>query len=246
MISIIHEWLIEHPIWQSIIINALVGLSLVLLGAYWKVIVAFSRIPPQRFGTWLRKARLNAAEIRLYKQRRANEDSRYALFEIVRLAWRILLIFVLMVFFNLGLSIDLLIPRLPHRDLSPLLLRGFLVLCSSVPAAMIFIYGWGLLRFTSDYAHFKESHEHQLARINKIRAELGLNPKALEIRAEEPIEPPDAKPKFSQGMRVESPKYGEGIVMNSQMDGGYEKVTIRFSLYGIKKMIADLAHLKAL
>jgi hypothetical protein len=47
-------------------------------------------------------------------------------------------------------------------------------------------------------------------------------------------------------MRVESPKYGEGTVMHSELDGGYEKVTVHFSLYGVKKLIANFAHLKML
>jgi hypothetical protein len=248
MKAIVHQWLIVHPIWQSAIINVLVGLSLLLLGGYWKVIVAFSRIPPQRLGTWMRKAMLNAAEYKFYGHRRANEDSRYAMFRILVLLWYSIVPVVVMLFGLFAISVALLVPRSsPHPELhSAGLLRSLLLLWASIPMAAFLFYSFKLLWFAWDYAHSKECQDRQLKRINEIRAKLGLSPKAVEIGVDEPIESPRDTPMFSQGMRIESPKYGEGTILRSEMADGFEKVTVQFSLYGIKKMAANFAHLKKL
>ncbi len=111
---------------------------------------------------------------------------------------------------------------------------------------MIILSSMKVRRFCHDYANFEESQDYQLERINKIRAKLGLNPKTVQVGVKQQIELLRDEPIFSQGMRVESPKFGEGTVMNSEMKDGYEKVTVLFNLYGVKKLVAHFANLKVL
>jgi hypothetical protein len=77
---------------------------------------------------------------------------------------------------------------------------------------------------------------------------LGMSPKADESAdvSSDVIHIGSESAIFKQGMRVESPKFGEGIILRSEMVGGYEKVTVQFSLYGIKKLVANFAQLKKL
>jgi hypothetical protein len=180
--------------------------------------------------------------------RRANEDSRYAMFRILLLLWYSIVPVVVMLFGLFAISVALLVPRSsPHPELhSAELLRSLLLLWASIPMAAFLFYSFKLLWFAWDYAHSKECQDRQLKRINEIRAKLGLSPKAVEIGVDEPIESPRDTPMFSQGMRIESPKYGEGTILRSEMADGFEKVTVQFSLYGIKKIVANFAHLKKL
>jgi len=56
---------------------------------------------------------------------------------------------------------------------------------------------------------------------------------------------PVIKPSFSPGQNVRHPAYGEGMVLNSVIDDGEEIVDVFFQDVGLKKMVASLAHLKA-
>jgi DNA helicase-2/ATP-dependent DNA helicase PcrA len=55
-----------------------------------------------------------------------------------------------------------------------------------------------------------------------------------------------AAPQFSPGMRVEHPSFGEGIVLESRVDGGDEEVTVSFERVGEKHLVASLARLQIL
>ena len=52
--------------------------------------------------------------------------------------------------------------------------------------------------------------------------------------------------KYRSGMRVHSPKWGEGIVLDSRVIGGEETVDISFEDYGLKKVLADIVKLEIL
>ncbi len=54
------------------------------------------------------------------------------------------------------------------------------------------------------------------------------------------------EPKFSPGMRVAHPSFGEGIVLESRLDGGDEEVTVSFERAGEKHLVASLAGLEIL
>jgi DNA helicase-2/ATP-dependent DNA helicase PcrA len=56
----------------------------------------------------------------------------------------------------------------------------------------------------------------------------------------------DLEPDFQVGMRVYHSKFGEGIVMESHVDGDEEEVTIAFESVGIKRLIASVAGLEVL
>jgi hypothetical protein len=114
MIATIHNWLTEHPIWQSVIINAIVGITLIIIVANWKYIVAFSRIPPQRLSIWLQKAKLNAAENKLYMFRRADRDSRYAVNMYTKFLVKIIVALAVMLFNVFVVSFRLLFPSISH------------------------------------------------------------------------------------------------------------------------------------
>jgi len=52
-----------------------------------------------------------------------------------------------------------------------------------------------------------------------------------------------AATRFRVGMHVRHPRFGEGIVMSSRLDGDDEEVTITFASDGVKRMAASLARL---
>lgn len=62
----------------------------------------------------------------------------------------------------------------------------------------------------------------------------------------EAAQPARAEPQFSPGMRVEHPSFGEGIVLDSRVDGGDEEVTVSFERVGEKHLVASLAGLQIL
>ena len=51
-------------------------------------------------------------------------------------------------------------------------------------------------------------------------------------------------PPYSLGARVKHPKYGFGTILRTEGTGGGMKLTISFSNYGLKKMIAKYASLE--
>jgi DNA helicase-2/ATP-dependent DNA helicase PcrA len=60
--------------------------------------------------------------------------------------------------------------------------------------------------------------------------------------------PPSAPPttRYRVGMHIRHPKFGEGIVMSSRLDGDDEEVTITFASQGVKRLAASLAKLDIL
>jgi DNA helicase-2/ATP-dependent DNA helicase PcrA len=54
------------------------------------------------------------------------------------------------------------------------------------------------------------------------------------------------EPKYSAGMRVEHPTFGEGIVLESRVDGGDEEVMVSFESVGEKHLVASLAGMEIL
>jgi DNA helicase-2/ATP-dependent DNA helicase PcrA len=56
----------------------------------------------------------------------------------------------------------------------------------------------------------------------------------------------DLEPSFRVGMRVQHPKFGEGIVMESRVDHDEEEVTVAFESVGIKRLAVSLANLEML
>jgi DNA helicase-2/ATP-dependent DNA helicase PcrA len=52
-----------------------------------------------------------------------------------------------------------------------------------------------------------------------------------------------AATRFRVGMHVRHPRFGEGIVMSSRLDGDDEEVTITFASEGVKRLAASLAKL---
>jgi len=55
-----------------------------------------------------------------------------------------------------------------------------------------------------------------------------------------------AATRFRVGMHVRHPRFGEGIVMSSRLDGDDEEVTITFASEGVKRLAASLARLDVL
>ena len=52
------------------------------------------------------------------------------------------------------------------------------------------------------------------------------------------------QPRFHPGMRVRHPSFGEGIVLDTQLDADDEEVSIEFEIVGIKHLVASLAQLE--
>jgi DNA helicase-2/ATP-dependent DNA helicase PcrA len=54
------------------------------------------------------------------------------------------------------------------------------------------------------------------------------------------------EPSFRSGQRVKHATFGEGIVVESQMQGNDEELTVAFELAGIKRLLVSFANLKKL
>ena len=54
------------------------------------------------------------------------------------------------------------------------------------------------------------------------------------------------EPKYSAGMRVNHPSWGEGVIMESRVEDGDELVDVHFSSVGFKRLLASLANLEIL
>jgi DNA helicase-2/ATP-dependent DNA helicase PcrA len=63
-----------------------------------------------------------------------------------------------------------------------------------------------------------------------------------QTRWESPISAPPTT-RYRVGMHIRHPKFGEGIVMSSRLDGDDEEVTITFASQGVKRLAASLARL---
>jgi len=56
--------------------------------------------------------------------------------------------------------------------------------------------------------------------------------------------PRRTQPRFHPGMRVRHPSFGEGIVLDTQLDSDDEEVSIEFETAGVKHLVASLAQLE--
>jgi DNA helicase-2/ATP-dependent DNA helicase PcrA len=66
-----------------------------------------------------------------------------------------------------------------------------------------------------------------------------------QTRWESPVSAPPTT-RYRVGMHIRHPKFGEGIVMSSRLDGDDEEVTITFASQGVKRLAASLAKLDIL
>ncbi len=57
---------------------------------------------------------------------------------------------------------------------------------------------------------------------------------------------PSREPSFRAGQRVSHAKFGEGLVVDSQVQGEDEEITVAFEKAGIKRLLASFANLKKL
>jgi DNA helicase-2/ATP-dependent DNA helicase PcrA len=55
--------------------------------------------------------------------------------------------------------------------------------------------------------------------------------------------PRNAGPRYQAGMRVHHPTFGEGIVLETQVDVDDTEVTVNFEGVGVKRLAASVAHL---
>jgi DNA helicase-2/ATP-dependent DNA helicase PcrA len=55
--------------------------------------------------------------------------------------------------------------------------------------------------------------------------------------------PPPSGPRYQVGMRVHHPTFGEGIVLETQVDRDEVELTINFEAAGVKRLAASLANL---
>jgi hypothetical protein len=69
-----HEWVIAFV--AGIILLFLTPVLAPVVDIFWK----FCRIPPQRLGVWMLKARLSSAKSKLMKVREMREDTRFLIF----------------------------------------------------------------------------------------------------------------------------------------------------------------------
>jgi DNA helicase-2/ATP-dependent DNA helicase PcrA len=63
-----------------------------------------------------------------------------------------------------------------------------------------------------------------------------------QTRWDSPVSAPPTT-RYRVGMHIRHPKFGEGIVMSSRLDGDDEEVTITFASEGVKRLAASLAKL---
>jgi DNA helicase-2/ATP-dependent DNA helicase PcrA len=63
-----------------------------------------------------------------------------------------------------------------------------------------------------------------------------------QTRWESPVASPPTT-RYRVGMHIHHPKFGDGIVMSSRLDGDDEEVTITFASQGVKRLAASLAKL---
>ena len=57
---------------------------------------------------------------------------------------------------------------------------------------------------------------------------------------------PAVQLQFRAGQRVRHPVFGEGLVIESRVDGGDEMLTVHFEDVGLKRLIAGMAPLEQL
>jgi len=266
MLENVHSWLVNHPIWQSFIINAVVGIALLLMAAYWKLIVAFSQIPPQRLGTWLRKARLSATVSKLASHRRANEHPRYALRMFVV---RFVPIFAYLGMILMFVSFQVLLVLVPTEPLivndppraiqiiihSLLETRAGQMLWCFLPTSLIIFYSFSVLRFAEEYSQFERTESKLVNKINAFKVKLGeplestTNAQPINLILREAVADEAGQSEnrtYRQGARVRHPKYGEGIIFRTEGTGGAAKLTVQFEKHGIKKLVSKFAELERL
>ncbi len=63
-----------------------------------------------------------------------------------------------------------------------------------------------------------------------------------QTRWEDPT-PSFTGPRYQAGMRVLHPRFGEGIVLETEVEQGDEEVTVNFEEVGVKRLVASLANL---
>ena len=68
---------------------------------------------------------------------------------------------------------------------------------------------------------------------------------ARQTRWESPA-PQPIGPRFSMGMRVRHPSFGEGVVMETMLHSDDEEVTVEFERGGVKRLSASVAPLEIL
>jgi DNA helicase-2/ATP-dependent DNA helicase PcrA len=56
--------------------------------------------------------------------------------------------------------------------------------------------------------------------------------------------PASVQPRFSPGMHVQHPTWGDGMVLNTNIQDGDEIVDIYFADIGLKRVVASLARLE--
>ncbi len=176
-----YKWLIEHPISQNIIINAIVGLILLLIAANWKLLVAFSKLPPQQLGDWFRRARLNSLRGNLVYLEKAKSDWRVYIFRLCSYLTPMLLMIGLLsteaVLFvisparqssKVNQSLVVSVPKLllDKRDLTFSLL-------ANLPLVALIYYTIQVTRFTRDVALSGAAEARIKAKIHRLREKLG-------------------------------------------------------------------------
>jgi DNA helicase-2/ATP-dependent DNA helicase PcrA len=60
------------------------------------------------------------------------------------------------------------------------------------------------------------------------------------------LQPPISSPRFRAGQRVRHATFGEGLVIESRVDGTDEIVAVAFEDVGLKRLMAGLANLERL
>jgi DNA helicase II / ATP-dependent DNA helicase PcrA len=69
-------------------------------------------------------------------------------------------------------------------------------------------------------------------------------PEGSRFSSRPPASVPEQEQRYSPGMRVNHPTFGEGMVLNSRLQDGDEVVDIHFERVGMKRVVASLAHLE--
>jgi hypothetical protein len=253
----IHQWLVDHPIGQALILNAVIALPFLLAGIYWKFIIAFFTLPPQSLWMWFRKARLSTSQNRLAVLRRANKEPRYALRAFIgRLIFPFLWLGAMV--FNLSTAICVML--LPTASLLGdhqfgrhiLTTRGGQIIWFSIPFLLLFRSTLNVFTFASEYANFGKTQSTLLLKIRRSQQKLGLPlepdalPTSLDLQMKEMEDELDRVDggSYRQGAHVRHPKYGAGTVLRTEGSGDAEKVTVQFGAHGIKKLVTKFAQLQ--
>jgi hypothetical protein len=159
-----HDWFADHPVTLATVAAVIVGAP---LSVYDTEIKAFLRLPPQKIGVWILKARVAGNEARLVRLRRIADEPSYAIY--------ILLIPAIMVVM-LVVSILFQIYAVVSFPSEALARKGFENAISFCAACVAFVL-WHTFRDFDTALQRADGTQKLESKIERLRTQLPQEPK---------------------------------------------------------------------